>query len=43
MFVYIYLKKAKKDYHENIDLSNLADSIKFWKTVRSIFGSKIKS
>ena len=43
MFVYIYLKKAEKDYHENVDISTLTDSNKFWKTVRPIFGSKIKS
>ena len=36
------LKKAKKDYYENIDISNLTDSDKFWKTMRPIFGSKIK-
>ena len=37
------LKKAKKDYYENIVVSNLTDSNKFWKTVKPIFGSKIKS
>ena len=36
------LKKAKKN-HENIDISNLTDSNKFWKMVKPIFGSKIKS
>ena len=36
-------KKAKKDYYENIDTSNLTDSNKFWKTMKPIFGSKIKS
>ena len=42
--VYVYLlKKAKKDYYENIDISNLTDSDKFWRTMRPIFGSKIKS
>ena len=41
--MYIYLKKAKKDYYENIDISNLTDSNKFWMTVKPIFGSKIKS
>ena len=43
MFVYIYLKKAEKDYYENVDISTLTDFNKFWKTVRPIFGSKIKS
>ena len=37
------LKKAKKNCYENIDISNLTDSNKFWKTVRLNFGSKIKS
>ena len=37
------LKKAKKNCYENIDISNLTDSNKFWKMVRPIFGSKIKS
>ena len=37
------LKKAKKDYYENADISNLTDSSKFWKMVGPIFGSKIKS
>ena len=40
--VYLF-KKAKKDHYENINISNLTDSNKFWKTVRPIFGSKIKS
>ena len=37
------LKKDKKDYYENIDISNIIDSKKFWKTLRPIVGSKIKS
>ena len=37
------LRKAKKDYYENIDISSLTDSIKFWKTAKPIFGSKTKS
>ena len=40
--VYLF-KKAKKDYYENTDISNLTDSNKFWNTLRPIFGSKIKS
>ena len=43
MFAYIYLKKAKKDYYDNIDVSSLTDSNKFWKMVKPIFDSKIKS
>ena len=44
VFVYL-LEKAKKDYYENIDISNLSDTSKFsklWKT-KPILGSKIKS
>ena len=37
------LKKSGKDYYENIDMSNLTDSNKFWKTVKPIFYGKIKS
>ena len=40
--VYLF-KKAKKDYYENIDVSKLTDSNKFWKTMKPSFGSKIKS
>ena len=42
--VCLYLfKKAKRDYYEKIAIRNLTDSNKFWKTMRTIFGSKIKS
>ena len=27
------LKKAKKQYHENLDLHNVTDTKRFWKTV----------
>ena len=37
------LKKAKKNYYENIDISNLTDSNEFWKTVKPIFRCNIKS
>ena len=37
------LKKGKEVYYENFDISNLTDSNKVWKTVKPIFGSKIKS
>ena len=37
--VYLF-KKTEKDYYENIDISNLTDSKKFWKTLKPIFGSK---
>ena len=35
------LKKAKKDCYKNIDISNLTETNKFWKTVKPIFASKI--
>ena len=42
--VCLYLfKKAKKEYYENIDASNLTDSNRFCKMVNPIFGSKIQS
>ena len=42
--VCVYLLKIdKKDYYENIYLSNLTDSNKFWKALKPIFGCKIKS
>ena len=42
--VCVYLLKSdKKDYYENIYLSNLTDSNKFWKALKPIFGCKIKS
>ena len=31
--VYLF-KKTEKDYYENIDISNLTDSKKFWKTMK---------
>ena len=31
-------EKAKKDYYENVDISNLTYSKKFWKTMKPIFG-----
>ena len=39
--VYLF-KKAKKNY-ENTDISNSTDSKKFWKTLKPIFGSKVKA
>ena len=36
-------KNDKKDCYKNIYISSLTDSNKFWKTLKSIFVSKIKS
>ena len=37
------LKKAKKNYFENLDLCDVNDNKKFWKTVKPVFANKIKS
>ena len=42
MFYVFLLKNARKDYYENICLSNLTDSYKFWKTMNPVFDSKVK-
>ena len=42
MFYVFLLKNARKDYYENICLSNLTDSNKFWKTMNPIFDSTVK-
>ena len=31
------LKKAKKEYYENLDLHNVTDTKRFWKTVKPVF------
>ena len=36
-------KKAKKEYYENLDLHNVIDTKRFWKTVKPMFGNKIKT
>ena len=36
------LRKAKFDYYRNIDLSNLTDNHKFWKTVKPLFSDKLQ-
>ena len=35
------LRKAKRDYYENLDLGNVSDSKKFWNTVKPVFGNKV--
>ena len=37
----IFIKKSQQDYYENINISNLIDSNKFWQMLQPIFGSKI--
>ena len=36
------LKKAKKEYYENLDLHNVPDTKRFWKTVKPVFVNKVK-
>ena len=37
------LKKVKKEYYENLDLQNVTDTKRFWKTVKPVFGNKVKT
>ena len=37
------VKKAKKEHFQNINLSEITDNKKFWKTVSPLFGNKIKT
>ena len=34
------LKKAKKEYYQNLDEKNVIDNKKFWKTVKPLFSDK---
>ena len=36
------LRNAKFDYYRNIDLGNLTDNHKFWKTVKPLFSDKVQ-
>ena len=36
------LRRAKRNYYNDLDLSNLTDNGKFWKTKRPLFANKIK-
>ena len=36
------LYRAKRNYYNDLDLSNLTDNRKFWKTIRLLFANKIK-
>ena len=37
------LRQAKKDYYNDLDIKDLADSKKFWKSVKSLFNENIKT
>ena len=36
------LRRAKRNYFNDLDLSNVTDNRKFWKTIRPLFANKIK-
>ena len=36
------LRRAKRNYYNDLDLSNVTDNRKFWKTTRPLFANKIK-
>ena len=36
------VKKAKRNYYENLDLKDINDNKKFWATVKPLFSNKIK-
>ena len=36
------LRRVKFDYYKNIDLNNLTDNHKFWKTVKPLFSDKVQ-
>ena len=38
-----FVKKAKRNYYENLDLNDINDNKKFWATVKPLFSNKIKS
>ena len=35
------LRKARRDYYENLELGKVNDSKKFWNTVNPVFGNKV--
>ena len=37
------VKKAKKEHFQDINLSEVTDNKKFWKTVSPLFGNKVKA
>ena len=37
------LRQAKKDYYKNLDIKNLTDNRKFWRSVKPLFNDKVKT
>ena len=42
MFLFL-LKKAQKEYYENLDLQNVTSTQKFWETVKPVYENKAKT
>ena len=37
------LKKAKKEYYQNVEEKNVTDNKRFWKTVKTLLSDKLVS
>ena len=37
------LRKTKSDYYRNLDLGDLADNRKFWRTVKPVFSNEVQT
>ena len=37
------LRRAKRNYYNDLDLSNVTNNRKFWKTIRPLFANKVKN
>ena len=42
MFLFL-LKKAQKEYYENLDLQNVTSTQKFWETVKPVYENEVKT
>ena len=40
MFCVKLLRKSKQDYFNNIDIKNVSDTKKFWRTIKLYFSNK---
>ena len=41
MFAFSYWKRLKKKYYKNLDLHDVTDTKRFWKTVKPVFRNKV--
>ena len=37
------LRQAKRDYNKGLDIKNLTDDMKFWRSVKPLFNDKVKT